>query len=60
MKLICTLLLAGSLTAFAQETPTAPVQTGGKGITQDAPAPKAEHSPKGHKKHKKHKSKKQH
>ncbi len=57
MKLICSLLLAGSISAFAQETPTTPAPAPSKGITQDAPAPKPH---KGHKKgHKKHHGKKQ-
>ena len=61
MKFFCSLLLAGSMSAFAQEAPTTPAPTATKGITQDAPAPKAEHPHKGHKKgHKKHHGKKQH
>ena len=58
MKFIVTLILAGSVSAFAQETPSTPVPAQGKGITQDAPKP--EHPHKGHKKHKKHHVKKQH
>ena len=57
MKFIVTLLLAGSVSAFAQETPTTPTEN--KGITQDAPKPGHPHKG-GHKKHKKHHSKKQH
>ena len=58
MKFFCSLLIAGSMSAFAQETPAPTVPTQDKAVAQHAG--KSEHPHKAHKKNKKHHSKKRH